>query len=168
MSTGMHDPRARGAEAGFTLVEALVAIVVLVFGLMAVTNLMIVAASSNTVANQGTAAVTSATRVMDMLKTTSFQDLGVGGIAFGSAPGTAKDCDDPTLDLAADWHCDEAVPGVGQIHTHWWISTTDDPRLLHVRVFSQGMGALAGARSRSEFTTFRACTNTDAGCPEAP
>ncbi len=41
-------PAAPDAEAGFTLIEALVAIVVLVFGLMAVTNLMIVAASSNT------------------------------------------------------------------------------------------------------------------------
>lgn len=49
-----------GGEAGFTLVEALLAVVVLIFGLMAVTNLMLVAASSNSVANQGTPAVTSA------------------------------------------------------------------------------------------------------------
>src|SRR5204863_2278147 len=45
-------PPSRGSEAGFTLVEALVAIVILVFGLIAVTNLMLVAASSNSVANQ--------------------------------------------------------------------------------------------------------------------
>ena len=44
-----HNDRSR--ESGFTLVETLVAIVVLVFGLMAVTNLMLVAATSNTVAN---------------------------------------------------------------------------------------------------------------------
>ena len=60
------DNVARRGESGFTLVEALVAIVVLVFGLMAVTNLMLVAASSNSVANQGTAAVASATRIVEL------------------------------------------------------------------------------------------------------
>jgi Tfp pilus assembly protein PilV len=39
-------------EAGFTLVEALFAMVILIFGLLAVTNLLIVGASSNSVANQ--------------------------------------------------------------------------------------------------------------------
>ena len=53
---------ARRTEAGFTLIEALVAIIILSFGLIAVTNLMLVAASSNTVANQGTAAAAIATR----------------------------------------------------------------------------------------------------------
>ena len=48
------------------------------------------------------------------------------------------------------------------------ISSTVDPRLLHIQVRSEGMGVLSGARSRAEFTTFRACTNTAGGCPEAP
>ena len=78
---------ARRTEDGFTLVEALVAIIVLVFGLMAVTNLMLVAASSNSVANQGTAAVTSATRVMDLIKTTSFTTLPTGGTAYDPSDG---------------------------------------------------------------------------------
>ena len=55
MTDTTRDNTERGAEAGFTLVEALVAVVVLVFGLMAVTNLLLVAASSNSVANQSTA-----------------------------------------------------------------------------------------------------------------
>ena len=169
MKTGTR-PTAHDAEAGFTLIEALVAIVVLVFGLMAVTNLMIVAASSNTVANQGTAAVTSSTRIMDMIKSTSYANLASGGIAWETAPGGGQDCNVATLPVT-DWHCDEFIPGVGQIHTHWWIIATADPRLLHIRVRSQGVGSLAGARSRAEFTTFRSCTNADAttgGCPEAP
>jgi Tfp pilus assembly protein PilV len=166
----------RRTEAGFTLVEALVAIVVLIFGLMAVTNLMLVAASSNTVANQGTAAVTSATRAMDMLKSTSFADLAAqappgttAGNAFDPNDG-GKACADPTLDFT-EWHCNDDVPGVGRVHTHWWITGTTDPRLLHIRVQSEGTGALTGARSRAEFTTFRACTNSDpatGGCPVAP
>jgi hypothetical protein len=161
-----------GTESGFTLVEALVAMVVLIFGLMAVTNLMLVAASSNSVGNQGTAAVTSATRVMDMMKATSFDTLDnqTGGIEPFSAIDGGKACDDPTL-AVDEWHCTDDVPGVGRVHTHWYISATDDDRLLHLRVRSEGTGALSGARSRAEFTTFRACTNSDptsGHCPDGP
>ena len=168
MSETRRENVARGAEAGFTLVEALVAIVVLIFGLMAVTNLMLVAASSNSVANQGTAAVASAIRAMDMLKATDFSRLNTasgGGTTFdvGDAPG-AKDCSDPTL-AVTDWHCNDQVPGVGFIHTHWYVAGTDDIRLLHLRARSEGTGALSAARSRAEFTTFRSCTNVDGGCP---
>ncbi len=158
-----------GAEAGFTLVEALVAIVVLIFGLMAITNLMLVAASSNSVANQSTAAVTSAIRAMDLIKATSFKDLMTGGEAF--TVDAAKSCSDPTLTVAApspDWHCNDEVPGVGVVHTHWYITATDDKRLFHILVRSEGTGALSAARSRAEFTTFRACTNAQGGCPTNP
>jgi len=169
-----HPKRERvgpGAEAGFTLVEALVAVVVLVFGLLAVTNLLLVAASSNAVANQSTAAVASATRAMDLLRVTTYDALddAPGGMTFDAGDG-GKDCADPTLAFS-DWHCNEDVPGVGTVHTHWWVAATADPRLLHVRVRSEGTGALAGARSRAEFTTFRSCTNSDpatGGCPGAP
>lgn len=165
-----RESQPRAGEAGFTLIEALIAMVVLVFGLMAVTNLMLVAASSNTVANQGTAAVTSSTRVMDLVKSTSYANLIPGGIAWETVPAGGKDCNDPTL-VVTDFHCDEFIQGVGTIHTHWWITATPDPRLLHVRARSEGVGSLAGARSRSEFTTFRSCTNSDpatGGCPAAP
>lgn len=158
-----------GAEAGFTLVETLVAIVILVFGLMAVTNLLLVAASSNSVANQGTAAVTSASQAMETLKITSFGALPIGGIDFTADDG-GKDCDDPTL-AVGEWHCTDALPGVGTIHTHWWVTATPDLRLYHIRVRSEGTGALSAARSRAEFTSFRACTNSDpatGGCPDAP
>jgi len=162
----------RSGEAGFTLVEALVAIVVLVFGLMAVTNLLLVAASSNTVANQGTAAVTAATQVMDILKATTYATLNTGaavGSTFDAFDG-GKDCNDTTLAIT-EAHCTVSTPGVGTVHTHWYITPTADPRLLHIRVRSEGVGALTAARSRAEFTSFRACTNSDpvtGGCPTAP
>jgi type II secretory pathway pseudopilin PulG len=171
MNESSRERSASPGEAGFTLVEALVAIVVLIFGLMAVTNLMLVAASSNTVANQGTAAVTSATRAMDLVKSTTHSELRLspGGLAWETPPGGGPSCDSPALVVTA-WHCDDDVPGVGRVHTHWWVSTTSDPRLLYVRVQSEGTGALAGARSRAEFTTFRSCTNSEGtgGCPAAP
>jgi len=109
--------RARRSEAGFTLVEALVAIVVLIFGLMAVTNLLLVAASSNTVANQGTAAVTASTQAMDFLKATSFDvlDNTPGGTTFDAFDG-GKLCNDVSL-VPTDWHCTTSTPGVGTVHT---------------------------------------------------
>lgn len=175
MNPRTHVRSEHGAEAGFTLVEALVAVVVLVFGLMAVTNLMLVAASSNTVANQGTAAVASASRAMDMLKSVPFGTTTVtpgtlkddtGGTDFDANDG-GMDCSDKDL-VFTDWHCNEDVPGVGRIHTHWWVAATDDRRLLYLRVVSEGTGALAGARSRAEFTTFRACTNSDPALGKCP
>jgi Tfp pilus assembly protein PilV len=158
----------RRAEAGFTLVEALVAIVVLVFGLMAVTNLLLVAASSNSVANQGTAAVAAATQTMDFLKVTTYDTLdnNFGGTPFDATDG-GKDCNDVTL-VPTDWHCSQSTPGIGTIHTHWYITAGGDPRLIHIRVRSEGTGALAATRSRAEFTTFRSCTDTNVGCPAAP
>ena len=161
----------RRAEAGFTLVEALVAIVVLIFGLMAVTNLLLVAASSNTVANQGTAAVTAATSAMDFLRVTSFDTLDAAGVgtAFDATDG-GKDCADPTL-VPVDGHCTTTTTGVGTVHVHWYITLMADPRLIFIRVRSEGTGALAAARSRAEFTTFRSCTNDDPTtglCPAAP
>jgi Tfp pilus assembly protein PilV len=171
MRSTIRKTEARRAEAGFTLVEALVAIVVLTFGLMAVTNLMLVAASSNSVANQGTAAVTSATRAMDMLKANTYDvlDDSPGGTTFAS-DHAAKACDAVDL-VVTDWHCTDTVPGVGTVHTHWYVTAAADPRLLHLRVRSEGTGALSGARSRAEFTSFRACTNsnpTTGQCPEVP
>ncbi len=111
-----RDQSTRGSESGFTLVEALVAVVVLVFGLMAVTNLMLVAASSNTVANQGTAAVTSATRAMDMVKSTTHSDLRLnpGGVAWETSPGGGPSCDTA---IVTDWHCDDNQPG-GRTNSH--------------------------------------------------
>jgi hypothetical protein len=70
-----REERARHGEAGFTLVEALVAILVLVVGLMGIANLFALAASSNSVANHGTAAVAEATETMERLKTIPFMQL---------------------------------------------------------------------------------------------
>jgi competence protein ComGC len=160
------------SEAGFTLVEALVAIIVLVFGLMAVTNLMLVAASSNSVANQGTAAVTSATRIMELIKDSSFQDLQAlvpgGDIVLEDPVVPGPPCATATV---GDYHCTDDVPGVGRIHTHWQLTATTDPRIIYIQMRSEGTGALSATRSRAEFTSFRACTNSDpliGTCPSAP
>lgn len=129
------------AQAGFTLVEALIAMVILSAGLIAVTNLMVVAATSNTVANQSTAATSVASQQLEQLKTCTFTDprLQAGGNLQTDVTNFNNDVD---------------LPGVGRIHTRWQISDVD-ATTKYIVVRSEGTGALAGPRSRSEFTTFR-------------
>jgi Tfp pilus assembly protein PilV len=141
----------RSSEAGFTLVEALVAIVILVFGLIAVTNLLVVAASSNSVANQATGAATVAAQRLELLKAQPFTSLAVGG--------------DLDSDVA-NFNQDDDVPGVGRIHTRWTVvSIAGDAQVYFMAVRSEGTGVLSVRRSRAEFTTFRSCTNVALGCP---
>lgn len=128
-------------DSGFTLVETLIAVVILSFGLIAVTNLMLVASTSNTVANQATAATSVASEQLEVLKALRFADpgLGAGGDLDNNATGYFRFTD---------------FPGVGQIRTRWRI-TDVDATTKHIVVRSEGRGVLAGPRSRSEFTTFR-------------
>lgn len=131
------------AQSGFTLIEALIAMIILSFGLIAVTNLMLVAATSNTVANQSTAATSIASRELERLKALSFIDPGLaaGGNVESDETGFFRNPDD-------------AVPGVGAIHTRWEIHDVD-ATTKYIIVRSEGTGVLAGPRSRAEFTTIR-------------
>lgn len=165
----------RRGEAGFTLIEALIAIIVLAFGLMAVTNLLVVAAASNTVGNHSTATTTAASETMERLKSRSFLTLTPGGDVDAEDMGIDPDCDETATIPPAPPNPNECVvsgnynsfrdiPGVGRIRTFWEIRQIDG-QTLFIRVRSQSTAALAGARSRAEFTTFRACTATQIGCP---
>jgi type II secretory pathway pseudopilin PulG len=151
------------AEAGFTLVEALCAIVILAFGLMAIANLMAVAASSNTVANQSTAATALASQQMEILKNIPFTNPGTNVFNPALNPGGNLEADvagyftDPPTD----------VPGVGQVRVRWRITGVPDPlaagvmRGVFIEVRAEGMAPLVGVRSRAEFTTFRSCADSD-------
>jgi hypothetical protein len=141
----------RSSEAGFTLVEALVAMLILAFGVAAVANLMLVGASSNSVGNASTAAATLASRELERLKAVPFDTLAAGG--------------DLDADQAGFFRADD-VPGVGLVRTRWLVQpVAGDAQVLFLTVRSQGEGALTGARSRAQFTVFRSCTSTTIGCP---
>ena len=150
-------------ESGFTLVETLVAIVVLVFGLMAVTNLLLVAATSNSVANQTTAAAASASQVMDVLRSTDWANLPVGGSLAADTTAPSPDCRAILAPTAATqfYNCDDNVPGVGTIKVRWQIAAgAGTVRMRQISVQGEGQGALAVARSRATFTTYRTCTQS--------
>ena len=158
------DPNARRGQAGFTLVETLVAIVVLTFGLMAVTNLLLVSASSNQVANQATAAATSATQVMDVLKATTWGSLGAGGNLAADTTTPAPSCRALPIPITATFNCDDIVDGVGTIKTRWTITAiAGTQRLMMVTVRSEGTGVLGAGRTTATFTAFRACTQSTTG-----
>jgi prepilin-type N-terminal cleavage/methylation domain-containing protein len=158
-------PTSSRPDAGFTLIEALTAIVILSFGLMAVTNLLLVAASSNAVANQSSAATNSAAQVLEQLRSVTFQNLGTGGNLAADA-GTTVACNAPLAQPINTWNCNDDIPGVGRIHTRWLIENTNpaNPQARFITVRADGTGPLTGARARAEFTTIRTCTNMVIGC----
>jgi type IV pilus assembly protein PilV len=139
MNQPERNDQGRDQEAGFTLVEVLVAIVVLVFGLIAVTNLLVVGASNNAAANHGTAATALASRRMEMLKADKFSAL---------ASGTEL----------------VQTPGVGPV-TITWTVTRPRNQVALITVVAEGIGPMIAARSRITLTTVRACVAEIAGCP---
>jgi hypothetical protein len=165
MKTNRKDRR-RSEEAGFTLVEALTAVLILVFGLIGVTNLMMVATTTNSVATQMTSAADHAVEVMERLKATSYQFLTAGG-SLTADTGTIAGCldDNPlnTCVAAGNYNAHRDIPGVGHIVTRWTIAASGADTLF-ITVRSEGTGPLIGARSRAEFTTFRSCTAANRGC----
>jgi hypothetical protein len=168
----------RTSESGFTLVEALIAILVLVVGIVGIANLFVVASTSNAVGNHSTAATGQATETLERLKAIPF-------LTLTTAMGAATTVGDLGVDLGPSANCVETpltppaaycvvagnynlardVPGVGRIKTRWQIVRpgAGGPDTLFIVVRSQSTGGLTGIRSRSEFTTFRTCTV--AGCP---
>jgi len=149
MKNHAHEPDGGRGQAGFTLVETLVAIVVLVFGLMAVT----------TCCWSPPAPTPSPTRARRPSPPPPHHGHGEGdeprrpsggGVGQPRRPGLAIDdgarsCGDPAL-VVGDWHCDDDLPGVGRVHTHWWIA----PR--PTRVFStSASGPRAGRPRRGAF-----------------
>jgi len=151
--------RERSSEGGFTLVEALIAMVILMVGLAAVANMMIMAGTSNTAANLSSGATASATEAMETLKAQPFANLAPGtGFAspFGS-PG-------PGLSVNTAYRYAGGMSGVGKVDTRWEVSTPanlSNVRFIEVR--SQMLGRLGSGLSLTRFTTFRTCTEAT-GC----
>jgi prepilin-type N-terminal cleavage/methylation domain-containing protein len=158
------------SEAGFTLIEALIAIVILAFGLISVTNLFVVAASSNQIGNYTTATATEASEVLERLKSIDFCSLAPGGDLANDA-GTANPAPVPPAQPdvfvggALTYHMYRDVKGIGSVRTRWLIvdpAAAQTPTRFIV-VQSEIDGPFGGQASRAQFSTFRTCTGN--GCP---
>jgi prepilin-type N-terminal cleavage/methylation domain-containing protein len=167
------------SESGFTLLEVLIAIFVLIFGLMAISNLIFTAGSSNAVSNQASAAATVASQQLEVLKAMPFGALTVGAPSGSLILDVAGCPVQPNVIPAGDCHTLTVLPGVGTIHTRWQITpvpgsvVTATPEVFLIQVWGQGAliptaGAPLGAeRTTAQFTTLRACVDTTApvNCP---
>ena len=140
-------------ESGFTLVEALIAIVVLMFGLVAIAQLFVVASQSNVTARRATAAANASSQVMDMLMAAPFDALATGG---GVTDADMKSTGAPESFAVTNYKLRQNVPGVGEVLTCWHIGlVSGNTELVAIQVRSEAVG-LMSALSRAEFTTLRA------------
>jgi Tfp pilus assembly protein PilV len=142
--------KSRGSEAGFTLVEAIMATAILTVGLAAVSNLTFVAISSNVIGNRASTAAFLASQKMEDLRSTTFDSL-------ADSPTNALDVDQ------TGYFQDDVVEKVGTFKTRWKITTVVSygASLKYLVTRSQMVGVL-GRQTRAEFTTLRSCTGT--GC----
>ncbi len=159
----------RSPEAGFTLIEALIAMVIMIFGLIAVSNLFVVATTSNQIALYTTVATAEANETLERLMAVPFTQLQSGGQTHDPAnPWNPANwtSDLPSANSTRDvisggnfqFNARRTVPGVGQVVTRWKII---DPaaggtptRYILVRSEVQ---AFFGRGATAQFTTFRAC-----------
>lgn len=157
--------RERRGEQGFTLIEALIAVVILIFGLAAVANLMVVAGSSNSVANHSTAAVNVATQQMELIKSVRYDQLVPGG-DIDSDVGATGTCG--VTPVTATYNCDSSTAGdqffgvdfrgVGTMHVRWQIFapvTTGSLTTTFIRMRAESTSPVMVGRSRVIMTTFR-------------
>ncbi len=150
--TQQTPPSKRKSEAGFTLAEALIATLILMFGLASIFNLMIVATTSNAVANRASNATMIAAQELEVLRGTPFATL------VDSPADSLAVCYPPTYCRTT------TVEGVGTFQTTWLVQTLTGPNLRFLQVRTEPAG-FRGRQARADFTTIRACTSgTAAGC----
>lgn len=157
----MNHPSTPDRESGFTLIEALVAMVILLFGIAAISNLMVVAGTSNTVANHATAAASAASRQMEVLKAVPYATLS----AAPTGGNVDTDQSPPGTSCAAAWapnvwNCDSPATefqGVGTMHVRWSVTPVGAaaPGTFLIQVSAESAARAVGRRSRAFFTTLR-------------
>ena len=163
----MNATSRNGNEAGFTLIEALIAIVILVFGLIAITNIFVVATASNQIGNLTTASAVRSAETLEKLKALPFTTLTAGGSLTTDA-GAANTGSEVTVGGSLTYNCQETVTGVGIIKSRWVVKDVlaAKSNVYFITVRSEVDGPFGRVLSRAEYSTFRTCTSR--GCPNVP
>jgi prepilin-type N-terminal cleavage/methylation domain-containing protein len=152
ISMRAHEERQAGGESGFSLIEVMIAIVVLVFGIVAVANLMVVAAASNSTANHSTGASAVAAEQMEIQKSTRLDLMPI------SSPAGSVNCNPGAA-------VNTLPPVTGNGRPVFTVTTCIAPAgppgpdgrpvSRFIRVSAVASSSMFAPRTRAEFTTFR-------------
>jgi type II secretory pathway pseudopilin PulG len=138
-------------QRGFTLLEALIAVVILIFGLVAVAQLLATAAGSNALANRGTAAAAEASEQLERIMTVPYDMLAAANA------GSVTDTDFDAGTCGGNFY-NRTIDGVGTVRTCWQIQPAG-VNLLFITVRSEVTGPFS-RMTQARFTTFRALNGT--------
>lgn len=159
----MKSSRAHENEAGFTLIEVLVSIVILTVGLLSLAQMMVLATSSNTLSGRMTSSAALAKEQLERLKAAPFYDdpraqtrnpmLADGGDLDNTAAGYVQYYDPDGIPLPA--------AAGAMFEVRWEIQTVPSPlplSMVQIRVRclpAAGMEDQFAVIGDARFTTFR-------------
>jgi Tfp pilus assembly protein PilV len=142
------------SQEGFTLIEACVATLILIVGIVGISNLSVVAIMDNSAAHRATTAAFLAAQKLEELKATPYE-------ALTDSSSDALETDETGFNEVIQ------VAGSGSFRVRWMVRTVGSalPPMRQIVAAAEALGA-NGRRTRAEFTTFRTCSyGTAAGCP---
>jgi len=156
----MHDFRTQRKDEGFSLIEVMVAIVILTVGLLSLAQMMVVATHSNTLSGRMTSCSALAKEQLERLKASPFYTnpqallrnpiLAAGGGINNTVGGYSQLYDTEGIPTA----------GAGMFEVRWQI--TDVPTALPLAMVSIQVRCLAATGAdqfsiigEAQFTTFR-------------
>ena len=156
-------PETRHPEAGFTLIEVMVSIVILTVGLLSLAQMMVLATNSNSLSGRMTSSAALAKEQLERLKATPFY---VDPLARVRSPALQ---DGGNLDATAAGYVEYydrdgqiVLPGAGPIYEVRWQVTTVPSNLplemLEIRVRclpAAGAGDQFSIIGEARFTTYR-------------
>ena len=153
----------RTGEHGFTLIEVMMAIVILTVGLLSLAQMMVLATSSNTLSGRMTSASALAKEQLERLKATPFYS---DPVSRTRTPALADGGDiDATVAGYVRYYDPDGQPaaaGTAMFEVRWEIQTVPSPlplQMVRIRVRclpAAGMGDQFAVIGEARFTTFRA------------